>query len=343
MTNRTSPKKVEKNIEKPKDRRINWEIVKHFEPSTNYAANHRNLNAKIPIIIDSDNDEPCLPRASRTFKKQTVIKIPITREANTTNLKKNKKPSDNILPNPSKLHIEQKNLRPPFIHFCCSSSSSSLEQKLEKFTNHCKIKSKSFNAGTLKKPNPTKQPVKSARVKSSPSQKSFKSLTDPSLIERKLQLKSLKQEILENQMITSPQKCKPDIFTHKDSPKFQGLKSEILQAKTNNVLNNKVLIAELRSEIAHYKNFNNFQVYNSYEGDLNKKPEDDCCTNKIKSNQKKQSSMPRRVSISEEESEKQEESNGNSSLSQNISRSQEGSSRERYKSGTGKLFHFECV
>lgn len=348
MTNRTSPKKVVKNIEKPKHRRINWEIVKHFEPSTNYAVNHRNLNVKIPIIINSDNDEPSdaqiIPRAS--FKKQTVTKMPITREANSKNLKKNKKATDDKLPNPSKVYVEQKNLRQPFIHLCCSSSSSSLEQKLKKFTNHCNIRSKSFHAGSLKKPNPSKQLLKSARVKASqPSQKSLKSLTDPSLIERKLQLKSLKQEILENQLITSPRKYKPDIFTCKDSPRFHGLKSEILQAKTNNLLKNKALITELRSEISHYKKFSNFQVYNSFEEGLNKKIEGDSSTNKSKSIQKKEPSIPKRVSISEEETEKQEESNENSSSSQNSSESQtqERSSRERCKSGTGKLFDFECV
>lgn len=127
-----------------------------------------------------------------------------------------------------------------------SSSSSSLESKLQKFTNKYTVRSRSFHGGASQ----DLKPITKSR--------NLKSTTDPQLVH----LDSLKQEILENKLQhAGTLNLKP----------VEDLKAEIYQAKSSKVQHKKMLITELRSEIAQYKQFSSFEVYNSYEkrdGDL---------------------------------------------------------------------------
>lgn len=209
MAHKASPKKVVKNIEKPKMPRQTCKVFKHFEPTIGSSACRVNLQAAIPLVnVSSEEEAPSRHYRAKPPRKVQVIK---------------------------------------------SSSSSSLESKVEKFCNL----SKPITADNSK-PSKARRTVKSARENTS---SAFKSATDPALIQRERNLKALKQEILENRRPTIAQ-----TEQRANSPRLGALKSEILRSRTDNVFDKKVLITELRSEIAQYKQFSQYQVYSNYEG-----------------------------------------------------------------------------
>ncbi|KAH0999638.1 hypothetical protein HUJ04_006026 [Dendroctonus ponderosae] len=168
MANKASPKKMVKNIEKPRLVRQTCKIFKHFEPAVDLSACRVNLQAVIPLVNVENEEESPVAVPPRRFRTKPPRNIPVFK----------------------------------------SSSSSSLESK------------------------------------------------------------ALKQEILENRKPTIAQTGQGA-----NSPRLAALKSEIHQSRTDNVFHNKVLITELRSEIAQYKQFSKYQVYSNYEGNVAEKKE----------------------------------------------------------------------
>ncbi|CAG9762486.1 unnamed protein product [Ceutorhynchus assimilis] len=265
MTQKTSTEKVTKNIERPKPIRGNREVIRHFDPSTNTAAPYSNLDQNIPLVNVDPSEQKSASKPNKTVK---ISKASRTFKQN----------------NKCRINLDIK-----------SSSSSSLETKIKKFQSKSlkggqpKIKSKSFHLGpTFTKPNenvvsnarerqlPAKPQnvVSSARERQLPAKPKnntrLRSSTDPALLKKELNVRILKQEILDNKRETVQRALHPDAWVPIIDPRVEGLKSEILQSKTKNILNKKIFITELKSEVARYKHYENFMVYNVEEDEKKK-------------------------------------------------------------------------
>lgn len=225
MTNGTTTTRKTKNSpQKTNGPGRNYVVIKHFEPSVKSVKPGNDEQSPIPLV-NAENDKP------------------------TNNVKQgpSKRPPPQRKPPPTNTTTVQgvtaKSTKKVWKPALKSSSSSSLESKLQKFTNKYTVRSRSFHAGAS-------QDLKSSR--------NLKSVTDPKLVH----LDSLKQEILENKF---QQKSVGYAGSLKNLKPVEDLKAEIYQTRSSNMQHKKMLITELRSEIAQYKQFSSFQVYNSYE------------------------------------------------------------------------------
>ncbi|KAL1510046.1 hypothetical protein ABEB36_004702 [Hypothenemus hampei] len=285
MTNRTFLKKVTKNPKKPQiASRDHFQIVKHFEP-TPTSIESTNLRASIPILNnESDNEEnvhrPVPKRVYAPLRKPIVVTSAIKKIAS------KEKPRNSIeidLKNPKILSNRLMNFQ--------NSSSSSFESKLEKYNTRKPL----FRPNKRTNQNSNNENVKSARERSAVklASENLKSVTDPSLLQKELNLKALKEEIYENQRINSRiNHSTQNVNDHQ----IENLRAEIIQSKTDKILHKKILIRELRSEIAQYRQFNNFHVYNSYESSPRRTK-----ANVNERNQNRNRSGSRRVSLDSNE------------------------------------------
>jgi len=227
MTNRTTTRKIKNTPQKSNGPGRNYEVIKHFEPSAKSVRPGYDEQSPIPLV-NAENDKPT--NNLRQGPKKPQRKAPLT---NATTVQ----------------GVTAKNTKKVWKSPLKSSSSSSLESKLQKFTNKYTVRSRSFHAGASQ----DSKPITKSR--------NLKSATDPQLVH----LDSLKQEIIENKLQqTSGAYCDYASGTLNLKP-VEDLKAEIDQTRSSNMQHKKMLITELRSEIAQYKQFSSFQVYNSYE------------------------------------------------------------------------------
>ncbi|XP_050300456.1 uncharacterized protein LOC126738979 isoform X2 [Anthonomus grandis grandis] len=270
MTVKTSPKKVKKNPLRPKSQPRNYNVTRYFQPGETSLACHSSINAVIPYV-NVENQNSATPVKNIKIHKTvcgTAKKVQsVAKEPSNNNVSAFERAKSYHF---NRIQAEQKKAK--HRDMLKSSSSSSIDGKIEKFT---RTKSKSFHE-TSKKHYETKQLyLRSEKGSTSQATSStFKSTTDPALLHRVLKVKNLKQEILENRRATSNVRYPSRNSSFGDSSaKISDLTKEISQSKTNNIAKKKILITELHSEIAQYKQYKNFLVYNSTEEPSNLKNE----------------------------------------------------------------------
>ncbi|XP_066252721.1 uncharacterized protein [Euwallacea similis] len=251
MTSKSLPNKITKvneNPERLRAQRRSFEVIKHFDPSSNACS----LYAKIPIINISDEEET------------KIVDIHVNRKRNLFSSKRQGLGGrQQRITRPSSLHHNAKARKPK-----PSTLQSSLSSSVKQSINLVKMKSKTFHLGnprkTLHKNEGLKSAIEESLLKSASS--NLKSVAEPVVIRKELTLQSLKQEILENKKNFPKHRDKFEILNlYKNDSLIKNLKAEILKVKTNNFLHKKMLITELRSEISQYKQFNKFQVYKNHE------------------------------------------------------------------------------
>ncbi|XP_030745559.1 uncharacterized protein LOC115874530 [Sitophilus oryzae] len=245
------PKKVRKITQKPKSAPRNYEITKHFNPVIEFSS-----KSEIPEVNLQQSKDDIKPK-NFPKRKPPVLKTIIA----------------------PKITKKEKSKTPQIINARClkpqpkSSSSSSVDTKLDKFSDKARFKSKSFYSS---QPSPTKKLNNSKttldKTSSSSKTSSLKSATDPVLLRNQQHAMLLKKEIANHkqQSINKYNKNLEGDDTH-----IRSLKNEISEGKSKDVNNKRALITELKTELAEYKRFNTFQVYSQRQlaASKNKIPE----------------------------------------------------------------------
>ncbi|XP_076252743.1 uncharacterized protein LOC143191481 isoform X3 [Rhynchophorus ferrugineus] len=248
---RKSPKKVTKITQRPRTLGKNYEVIKHFIPRSNSNILPLNGHYQIPEINLEDLNE-C----------ENTLRNPVRRKP----IKPKEKPITDKKKAPGSNPQVKCLIKPQYK----SSSSSSVEDRLEKFNNIKKSKVR------LERPRIRKRSKSNLEGTSfKPKNNSLKSLTDPILIEKQSQVQSIKKEILDNRkMIESNY----DNKWGGDNSHVQSIRNELFERKNKNILNRKILITELKTEIAEYKRYNMYHIYNQHE--IAQSPDNDnklCC------------------------------------------------------------------
>ncbi|XP_060532202.1 uncharacterized protein LOC132705566 [Cylas formicarius] len=132
---------------------------------------------------------------------------------------------------------------------------------VKQFVNHSSSSNEAQVARNVQKKrarsSPAKQPFLRVNEQPAASSPRFLSGTDPALLKNRVNLNHLKEEILNYKKDGS----KRDRVDFEDA-KVKGLRDEIYQTKDRNNLQRQILITELKTEIAEYKKFGSYHVYN---------------------------------------------------------------------------------